>query len=270
MSSKKQLIIWIAGFLSLNIYTNLLPSLFTFQLLDWFAYWIGFFLLAFLLARYVLKLKGLASFGLNFRKGYFFALGIGFLLGLFIWAIKYLSFYSLGMFQVTGLMDASYIFPMLAQALLAMFFASAINDLMIRGYWLPFLKKENLMNWYIVITTFLYTLDDCWHAGVDLINLVFSAILGISLAYTVFKTRAIWMCLGIHWGSNMMYRIMYGFNGQGIWKLENVTENVLFDYVSLFITALLFPILYWILKVFPWQAGEQEKEQQLFPARKMA
>jgi hypothetical protein len=154
-------------------------------------------------------------------------------------------------------METSYILPMLAQALLAMFFASAVNDLLVRGYWLALLKKEGLMKWYIAITTILYTLDDCWNEGITGINLAFSAMLGISLSYTVRKTGSLWMCMGIHWGSNMMYRVMYGLNGQGIWKLENVQEHVRFDFLSLLITALLFPLIFLLLNVWPWKVNKR-------------
>jgi membrane protease YdiL (CAAX protease family) len=104
------------------------------------------------------------------------------------------------------------------------------------------------MKWYLLIATLLYAFDDSWNEGIDVMNLVFSAILGISLAYSVLKTGAIWMTIGIHWGGNMLFRMMAGFNGQGIWKLQNVAEGVQYEYISLLITALMFPVVYLLLR----------------------
>ncbi len=266
---KNNLLFWILGFLCLNLYVHLLPLLFTFQVLHWFVFWIGFFLLAYLLGKYALKLSGLQAFGLTLHRGWFFNISTGFLIGFACWALKYFLFYNLAKFQLAGLMESSYILPMLAQAFLAMFFASAINDLLIRGYWLAFLRKEELMKCYIGITTILYALDDCWNERITGTNLAFSAVLGISLAYSVRKTGSVWMCIGIHWGSNMMYRVMYGLNGQGIWKLVNVQENVSFDFVSLLITALLFPLLFLLLKVWPWKVDERRKDLLTSAAQKV-
>ncbi len=248
MKNKTNLLLWIAGFLLLDLYFNGIPKLFTLDVLPWLVYTIGFFVIAHLFATYALKLKGLSGFGLQRHNGWLKLLLTGFILGLSIWALKYLVFYQMGKFEVTGIMDSSYIAGMLAQALLAMLLVSAINDVLIRGYWLPYFRKNNLMLFYILVTTILYALDDSWNEGITWINLVFSAVLGLSLAYTVVKTGSIWMAIGIHWGSNMMFRAMAGFDGQGIWQLGQVKDGPLYEWVSILVTALLFPILYLLLR----------------------
>ena len=242
------LLVWILAFLLLNLYANGLPKLFQLDVLPWLAYAAGFFVVAHLVGRYGLKLKGLVSFGLRLQKGWLKLLLLGFLVGFAIWALKYLVFYLIGKIEVAGWMDGAYIAGMLAQALFGMLLAAAINDVLIRGYWLAYCQKANLMKWYLVITTVLYALDDSWNEGIEGINLVFSAVLGISLAYTVLKTGSIWMAIGIHWGSNMMFRMMAGFNGQGVWQLEQVKEGVTFEWISILITALIFPVVYLLLR----------------------
>ncbi|MFD2245642.1 CPBP family intramembrane glutamic endopeptidase [Pontibacter ruber] len=265
MKNKIALILWISGFIHLNLYANLIPKLFQLSPLPWLGWAVGFFVVAFLLGRYVLRLKGLQSFGMQLHRGWGWNLLIGFILGFGIWGLKNLVFYSMGKFEVAGMMDAGFIYPMLALALLGMFFSSAINDLMIRGYSFAFCKKENLLRWYLILATVLYALDDSWNEGIDVMNLVFSAVLGISLAYTVLKTGSIWMTIGIHWGSNVMYRMMSGFDGQGIWKLENVTEGVQYEYISLLVTALLFPIVFLLLRNKNWQTEEKPMQESTPP-----
>jgi hypothetical protein len=99
------------------------------------------------------------------------------------------------------------------------------------------------MRWYVPLTVLVYALDDSWNEGIDLGNLLFSAILGLSLAWSVLKTGTLWMSIGIHWGSNVCYRLMSGFDGQGVPRLDHVIEGARFDYVAMAVTALMFPVV---------------------------
>ncbi|MCX2740197.1 CPBP family intramembrane glutamic endopeptidase [Pontibacter anaerobius] len=249
MKKKTPLALWLIGFILLSLYINLIPRFFDAGNVPlWFAYWAGFFVLAFMVSRFLLQLQGLKQLGMARHKGWLLHLGIGFLVGFLVYALKYLAFYELGKFEVAGLMEPGFILPMLGQALLAMFFSSILNDITIRGYWFAYFKRRQLLAWYVFAATILYTLDDFWNEGLDPLNFVFSAILGAAFAYTVLKTGAIWISLGLHWGGNMMYRVMYGFDGNGVWQLENVQEGPLYDYISLGVTVLMLPAVYFILK----------------------
>jgi membrane protease YdiL (CAAX protease family) len=148
------------------------------------------------------------------------------------------------------------ILTMLGQALLAMLFSSILNNVTIHGYWFAFFRRRQLLAWYVFTATLLYALNESWNEGIDLLNHTFSAILGLAFACTVLRTGATWMSLGLHWGGNMMYRVMYGFNGQGIWQLEIGQEAPLYDYVSLAVTALMLPSVYFALKRSNYQAEE--------------
>ncbi|WP_266202239.1 CPBP family intramembrane glutamic endopeptidase [Pontibacter kalidii] len=260
MKKKTPLALWLLGFVLLSLYVNLLPHFFDAGNVPmWFAYWAGFFVLAYLVSRFLLQLQGLSSLGMERHRGWLQNLALGFLIGFGVYALKYFAFWRLGKFEVSGLMEPAYILPMLGQALLAMFFSSILNDITIRGYWFAFFRRRQLLAWYVFAATILYTLDDFWNAGLDPLNLVFSAILGAAFAYTVLKTGAIWMSLGLHWGGNMMYRVLYGFDGNGVWQLENVQEAPLYDYVSLAVTVLLLPAVYFILKTKAHQTIETAK-----------
>ena len=240
---------WIISFLLLNLYVNLSPRFLPpDQVQLWAAYWLGFFVLVFLLARYVLGLEGIRDFGLRFHRRWLRNLGLGLLVGIGIYALKYGLFYGFGKFEVSGVMSASYIFNLLLLALLAMLFSSLLNDIMIRGYTLALCSKTSLMRWYVPAATLLYVLDDLWNEGPSFINILFSALLGLAFAWTVYKTGSIWMSFGLHWGGNLTYRLMYGFDGQGIFKLENAVEHPAYDYLSLALTAGMFGLMYWVLR----------------------
>jgi uncharacterized protein len=240
---------WILGFLLLNLYVNLIPKfLAPDQIGQWLVYWTGFFGLAFIIARYLLLLKGISRFGLMLQHRWVLKLAVGFLIGFFIYALKYGIFYSFDKFQVSGFMSAAYISQLLLLSFLAMFFSSMLNDVMIRGYLYSGLQKAKQLRWYLFLATLLYTLDDIWNQGFEWTNLLFSLILGFAFAYTVLKTGAIWMSLGMHWGGNIMFRIMYGFDGQGVLRVEHLADGPLFESIGLANTALLIPIVFIVLK----------------------
>ena len=232
---------WLPGFALLALYVNGVPRLVGLAVPVWLAYVAGFFLLVFLLCRYGLRLTR-AALGLHRPAGWMRWLWIGFAIGLGVWALKYAVYFAMGKFELAGWRDAASVLPMLAQAMLGMLFASAINDVMIRGYGLAFCRRFELMRWYVPLTAVVYALDDAWNAGLDPANLLFSLVLGACLAWTVLRTGTLWMSIGIHWGGNMAYRFMAGFDGQGVPRLEQVIDGARFDYVGIAITALILPL----------------------------
>jgi len=240
---------WMLGFLALCLYVNGIPPFLPpAEISFWIAYWVGFFLLAFLLAKYLLGLKRISDFGLKRHSKWLFYLSVGLLIGMFIYALKYAVLYGFGKFQVNGFMPAQHISRILMLGAVAMLFSSLLNDIVIRGYVYAASTKFNFLKLYIPIAGMLYILDDSWSAGFSWINVVFSAILGFTFAYTVFKTGAIWMSFGLHWGGNLIFRMMYGFDGQGVLKLGDQLEGVRYDLISLGITALMFPLVYLVLR----------------------
>ena len=248
---------WSISFLLLNIYVNLIPRFIPPDKVHmWAVYWLGFFILASLLARYLLGLKGICDFGLQLHRRWLVNLGLGFGIGIATYALKYGLFYSLGKFEINGLMSASYILNLLLLGALAMLFSSLLNDIMIRGYTLAFCRNGSTMRWYVPAATALYVLDDFWNGDASLVNILFSALLGLAFAWTVYKTGSIWMSFGLHWGGNLVYRLMYGFDGQGIWKLGNTVESPTFNYLSLAVTAAMFGLAYWALRKWNLKAGD--------------
>lgn len=256
---------WLLGFAALDLYANLVPRLVGGAVPAWLAYVGGFFALMFVVCRYGLALRHAEPLGLARPAGWMRGLWAGFAIGFGIWTVKNLLLLAMGKFELAGWRDASFALPLLGEALFAMFLASAINDLMIRGYGLAFCRRFELMRWYVPLTVVVYALDDSWNEGIDLGNLAFSAILGLSLAWTVLRTGTLWMSIGIHWGGNVCYRFMSGFDGQGVPRLQHVIEGARFEYASLAVTALMFPL---VLLVLQWIRVCPRAERQ--PVRPLA
>lgn len=243
---------WLLGFAALDLYANVVPRLVGLAVPVWLAYVCGFFVLVFLVCRYGLGLDRSASLGLDRPPGWTRLLAAGFAIGLGIWALKNVVFLAMGKFELVGWRDAAFALPLLGMALFGMFFAAAINDLMIRGFGLAFCRRFGWMRAYLPLTVIVYALDDAWNEGFDPGNLAFSAILGLSLAWTVFKTGTLWMSIGIHWGGNVCYRFMSGFDGQGVPRLLHVVEGARFEYAGLAVTALMFPLVVLV----SWRMGK--------------
>jgi hypothetical protein len=255
---------WFLGFAALDLYVNLVPRLVGVAVPVWLAYVAGFFVLAFLVCRYGLGLAHSEPLGLARPAGWARWLGIGFAVGFGIWALKNVLYLAMGKFELAGWRGADDALPLMGMALVGMFFSSAINDLMIRGYGLAFCRRFGLMRWYVPLTMLVYALDDAWNEGFDAGNLVFSLILGLSLSWTVFKTGALWMSIGIHWGSNVCYRFMSGFDGQGVPRLDHVVEGARYEYAGLAVTALMFPVVLLVLRRMPQESRPAQARQ---PAR---
>lgn len=247
MSRPLAIIGWCIGFAVLDLYANLVPRLVGMAIPIWLAYVAGFFVLVFLVCRYGLRLTHVATLGLARPAGWTRWLWAGFAIGFGIWAVKNLVFLAMGKFELAGWNSLAFALPLLGKAMFAMFFASAMNDLMIRGYGLAFCRRFGLMRWYVPLTVVVYALDDSWNEGLDLENLAFSAILGLSLAWTVLRTGTLWMSIGIHWGGNVCYRFMSGFDGQGVPRLQHVIDDARFEYAGLAVTALMLPVVWLVL-----------------------
>jgi hypothetical protein len=256
MTPRNSTLAWLLVFVALNLYVNLLSSVVSQSPVTWFAYAIGFFVLAWLAGRWALGVRNLAGFGLGLAPGWGRQLGVGFALGASVWALKNVVFLGMGKFDVVGLMDGGFIATLMAQALLGMLLSSAINDLMIRGYWYAWCTRTDRLRWYLLLASVLYALDDAWNAGFAPLDLAFSLVLGVALAWTVLKTGRIWMAIGIHWGGNMVFRAMSGFDGQGAIRIAEVRQGTRYEIVAIAVTALLIPAVYWLLPKAPGRSSE--------------
>lgn len=203
---------WI-GFLIIDIYFNLVPLLYPLNTVLWLMYACFFFVLAHHVAM-LTGLKGISALGVKAHYGWKRNLRIGFLFGAGIWAAMYLLLWIFGDFQVEGIKKAPQAIIFMVEALAGMFLGSLINDLIVRGYVFAHLKgKIRNMN-LLLLSAFIYALDDVWLVGFSIQNTIFSVLLGLTLGYVLLRSGSIWMNTGIHMGLNVMYCIVYGIPGR--------------------------------------------------------
>jgi membrane protease YdiL (CAAX protease family) len=261
MRRASAVVVWVAVLVLLDLYVTLVPRWVGYAVPVWLVYVAGFFLLSWLAGRYLLGLRRAAQVGLARIPGRAGQLALGFALGFAIWALKNLVFWGMGKFELVGWRGWDFALPLLAQAVVGMFLASAMNDLLFRGFGLALCRRFGIMGAYLVLSSLAYALDDSWNEGLDFGNLVFSFVLGVALAYTVLRTGAIWMSIGIHWGGNMCFRVMSGFDGTGIARVENVIDGARFEYAAIAVTALLLPLLVVVFRCLPRLVALRQESQ---------
>ncbi|HTG68950.1 MAG TPA: CPBP family glutamic-type intramembrane protease [Candidatus Udaeobacter sp.] len=202
----------VIGFLIIDLYVNLIPRLFPLDTVSWLLYACLFFVLAHHVAK-LTGLNGIGDLGVKAHFGWKRNLRIGFLFGAGIWAAMYLLLWGFGDFEITGVKKAPEAVIFVIETFAGMFLGSLINDLIVRGYIFAHLKGKVLNVYLLLISAFIYALDDVWLVGFSISNTIFSVILGLSLGYVLLKTGSIWMNTGLHMGLNVMYCFVYGIPG---------------------------------------------------------
>ena len=197
----------------LSLYFYLVPLLIPMNDLVRFLHLLGFFPVAYLLAKKIFG-KGFESYGLIFFNGWQKNLGIGLLIGFIGWSLLFGVRMILGEYIVTGTKSISDSLIVLVMICAGFGVGSLISDMIVRGLVFHHFHKRVSFGMLIVISVILYTLDDIWLEGLTLNNFIFSACLGISLAYAFYKTHSVWANTGLHAGLNIAYGLFYGVSGE--------------------------------------------------------
>lgn len=246
------------GYIVLDLYFNLIPILVNLNSVVWILYALAFFPLAHFIVK-LTGLNGLNALGLKFHSGWKRNLIIGYAIGFIFWIGLELIFYSSTTFSIVGIKGLGAGTFFMLQALVGLFLGSLINDIIVRGYVIAHLKnKVNFLS-LLLISAFIYALDDLWYEGFSIHNTIFSIVLGLSLGYVFLKSGSIWATTGIHWGLNIVYCIFYGIPGResdkGLLLIERYNVSSFFlDNISIIVALFMFifiMIFYRRLKIMP-------------------
>ena len=240
----RYLICTILGFIFLDLYVNLIPQLFNLNTVMWLLYAAVFFPIAHTTSK-VTGLNGLNTLGVKFHNGWNRILTLGFILGFMFWLAMELISFSLNGFSIVGVKTFGVGSFFMLQAFLGLFLGSFMNDIIVRGYVFAHLKNKVNNVSLVLITAFIYALDDSWIEGIGLHNTIFSVVLGLSLGYVFLKSGSIWVTTGLHWGSNIVYCIFYGIPGResdkGLLLIErHYVNSILLDNLSIIVSIVMF------------------------------
>jgi membrane protease YdiL (CAAX protease family) len=201
---------FIIGFVLLNLYLRLVPTLFNGSEVLWLATFLLFFPLAHFIGRWSSG-AGLNKQGLDRESGWERWLLAGAVVGGSVWILLAVAELVLGSLRFTGWQPIGAALWVAVQALVVAVLGSATNDVMTRGYVVAHWKDRLPASVVVLLSTTLYVADDIWLEGWNLRNNLFSFMLGLAFALSVLRTRSLWMNIGMHAGLNLVYYLVYGF-----------------------------------------------------------
>ena len=232
---RPKIVSFLAGFLLLFFIYHF-PEFFT-------AFWImavfkiGFLLVAFVTGR-LQGWKGLEGFGLGWRMGWWQQLLKGLLLGLLFFGVAEGLAVAFGYEKFNGIVAADIILKQLPLILLMTFFPSIAEDILTRGYLYGHLFSKMKPWHWVLLSAVVYVLNHIWRLTENPSVLVYLFILGLVLAFTVWKTKALWLALGIHWGANIAFESTHSI-------LQ--TESTVSHHGSTWILAVVWLLLFLVL-----------------------
>ena len=108
-----------------------------------------------------------------------------------------------------------------AVVLIVLIFGALAEELMFRGY--PFQRLEEAIGPVGAIAVFsvLFALVHLSNPGASPLGLLNTVLIGLVLALAYLRTRALWLCWGIHFGWNAALGLLFGLPVSGL-RLFNV------------------------------------------------
>ena len=126
-----------------------------------------FFPLAHFVAKWV-GLKGLKGIGLFFHKGWAKNFFLSFAIGFCFWVVTFLFMFFDGDLEFIGFKGPSELIMPVLLVFVGYLVGSLVNDLIVRGYVINFLKNKLPIGWVLAISISIYAFEDAWNAGLAL------------------------------------------------------------------------------------------------------
>lgn len=195
---------------------------------------IGFLLVAFGIAVWQGG-KGFGAYGLALKKSWFMNLIKGLVIGIFAFALSTWLSTILGYEKITEIPTIMAVFQALPMLLLMTAIPSVAEDLLTRGYlWRHLQHKVSGQNW-VLLSAAVYVLNHIWRLDDGAAVLTYLFFLGLLLAFTVWKTKNLWLAFGIHWGSNIAFE-----STNGLIKTESLADGAQSTWILAAVWAFIF------------------------------
>lgn len=212
-----------------------------------------FFPLAYFVAKWV-GLNGLKGIGLFFHKGWAKNFFLSFAIGFCFWLTTFLIMFLEGELEFIGFKGPTEVIMPVLLVFVGYLIGSLVNDLIVRGYVINFLKNKLPIGWVLAISILIYAFEDAWNAGFSLSNTIFSILLGLSLTFVFYKTGSIWADTGMHYGLNIAYGLFFGLVGNSesaIIRVKEIgEESLLTQSLYYIIPALMFIFVLWAIRFY--------------------
>jgi hypothetical protein len=148
--------------------------------------------------------------GIGFYKGTLRELSIGMLMGfiLITLSVSILSLTRLGSFSFNGFSLGLLLY--LLSVLLILIISAAYEEILFRGYIFQSLIEGT--NFWITVGIFslLFGAAHLSNAGITVFSIAVTIVAGVFIGVIYFKTRALWMCIGVHFIWNWTLAPLFG------------------------------------------------------------
>ena len=204
--------------------------------------------------------RPISLLGIGFYKGTLRELSIGMLMGfiLITSSVSILSLTGLGSFSFNGFSLGLFLY--LLCVLLILIISAAYEEILFRGYIFQSLIEGT--NFWITLGIFslLFGAAHLSNKGITIFSIAVTIAAGVFLGVLYFKTRALWMCIGVHFIWNWTLGPLFGM---GI-NESKFLKRSLFTYTpseSFFIqgkdvvSEIILGILIITLTIYLWKAG---------------
>ena len=173
-------------------------------------------LASFLMTRYIHR-KPFGAFGLMMHRSTLgeFVLGCG--LGLVMMAGIFLIEYGAGFASVTGRgLTAGAAMGIVATAAVEFLLAAAIEEVLFRGYVFQVLIQWLTLLPAMAIMGVLFALAHGFNPGIGFLAYMNIGLVSLTLSLAYYKTRGLWLPIGVHFGWNFAQTTVFGFPTSGV------------------------------------------------------
>lgn len=172
------------------------------------------------IARRFLDKKSFRSLGFTTRRPVFYDLLVGFLLPGAVMGLVYLVEGALGWlsFQSWGwnVQSPLSLLGGMGLMLLAFIAVGFYEELMFRGYYMQNLKEGLNLPWALFLTSFAFGLSHMVNPNARLMSAVVILLAGLFLGFAWWRTRELWLPIGLHIGWNFFEGPVFGYPVSGL------------------------------------------------------
>lgn len=152
---------------------------------------------------------GLSAWGMTGGKTAFIQIGKGFLVGLLVMGLFFLTTLVLDIDRIDTIPNPGIFLPQLGLFLVGTLFPSLAEDILTRAYLYRFLQNKFPPYTLLVLSAVVYVLNHFERLSDGWMVWVYLFIIGIYLMLALQRTGNIWLTLGLHWSGNVLYQITH-------------------------------------------------------------
>lgn len=168
---------------------------------------IGIIPVAWLLAKWQ-GWKGLGGYGLIGNRSAVYNCIAGLLIAFAFYLLYQGITVAAGWERIQPMPDIPTVVSMIPQLLFMTLFPSLAEDLLTRGYLFAHLSKKFSSATIIFLSASFFLLNHIWRLNDGADVLIYLFIMGILLAWTVYRTQSLWLAFGLHWGLNIGFEFV--------------------------------------------------------------